>query len=108
MTLVSSTNSTRSRDSGTTRLARAVGPLVDSSNLPLYPKLHSYLRDSAVPVMAVWGRNDEIFGAAGALAFADDAVDAEIHLLDGGHFLLESAVGEVAGLIRNFLGKHSW
>ncbi len=61
-----------------------------ATNLPLYPRLHAYLRDSAVPLLAVWGRNDEIFGPEGALAFADDATGAEICLLDGGHFLLES------------------
>jgi tetratricopeptide (TPR) repeat protein len=58
-----------------------------------------------VPVLAVWGRGDEIFGPAGAQAFADDAHDAEIHLLDGGHFLLETAADEVAALIRDFLAR---
>lgn len=76
-----------------------------ANNLPLYPKLHAYLRDSHVPLLAVWGRNDEIFGPEGALAFADDAPDAEIHLLDGGHFLLESHLDTAAGYIRGFLGS---
>ncbi len=76
-----------------------------ATNLPLYPKLHAYLRDSRVPVLAVWGRNDEIFGPDGARAFADDASDAEIHLLDGGHFLLESHLDTAAGYIRGFLGR---
>ncbi len=76
-----------------------------ASNLPLYPKLHSYLRGSGVPRMAVWGRNDEIFGPAGALAFADDAHDAEIHLVDGGHFLLESHLDTAAAYVRGFLGR---
>ena len=75
------------------------------TNPPLYPRLHEYLRDSRVPVLAVWGRGDAIFGPEGAEAFAQDAHDPEIHLLDGGHFLLESAVDEVAGLIRDFLGR---
>jgi pimeloyl-ACP methyl ester carboxylesterase len=74
-----------------------------ATNLPLYPKLHAYLRDSQVPLLAVWGRNDQIFGPAGALAFAEDAPAAEIHLLDGGHFLLESQLDTAAGSIRRFL-----
>jgi pimeloyl-ACP methyl ester carboxylesterase len=53
--------------------------------------------------LAVWGRGDEIFGPAGAQAFADDLPDAQIHLLDGGHFLLESALDDVTRLIRPFL-----
>jgi pimeloyl-ACP methyl ester carboxylesterase len=76
-----------------------------ATNPPLYPRLHEYLRSSAVPVLAVWGQGDEIFGPDGARAFAADAVDPEIHLLEGGHFLLESAGDEVAALIRDFLGR---
>ncbi|HSS08435.1 MAG TPA: alpha/beta fold hydrolase, partial [Acidimicrobiales bacterium] len=76
-----------------------------ATNLPLYSKLHAYLRDSGVPLMAVWGRNDEIFGPAGALAFSDDVADAEIHLLDGGHFLLESHLDTTVGDVRGFLGR---
>jgi pimeloyl-ACP methyl ester carboxylesterase len=71
----------------------------------MYPLVHEYFRSSRVPLLAVWGRGDEIFGPAGAEAFADDLPDAEIHLLDGGHFLLESALDEVTGLIRAFLTK---
>jgi pimeloyl-ACP methyl ester carboxylesterase len=76
-----------------------------ATNPPLYPRLHAYLRDSRVPLQAVWGRNDEIFGPEGALAFAEDAPDAEVHLLDGGHFLLESHLDAAAGYIRGFLGR---
>jgi pimeloyl-ACP methyl ester carboxylesterase len=76
-----------------------------ATNPPLYPALHEYLRASRVPVLAVWGKNDPIFAPEGAEAFARDAVDPEIHLLDGGHFLLESAGDEVADLIRTFLAK---
>lgn len=76
-----------------------------ATNPPLYPALHDYLRSSGVPVLAVWGKNDPIFAPAGATAFADDATDAEIHLLEGGHFLLESAGDEVAELISDFLGR---
>src|SRR5262249_36005931 len=60
---------------------------------------------SRVPVLAVWGRGDEIFAPEGASAFSGDAADAEIHLLDGGHFLLESAHAEVAELMRDFLAR---
>jgi pimeloyl-ACP methyl ester carboxylesterase len=76
-----------------------------ASNLPLYPKLHAWLRGSEVPVLAVWGRNDEIFRYEGALAFTQDAPRAEIHLLDGGHFLLESHLDAAATLIRGFLAR---
>jgi pimeloyl-ACP methyl ester carboxylesterase len=75
------------------------------SNVALYPEVQAYFRSSRVPLLAVWGKNDEIFGPAGAEAFARDLPDSEIHLLDGGHFLLESHLGEVAPLIRAFLAR---
>ena len=74
------------------------------TNLELYPLLHAYLRDRRPPVLAVWGRNDKIFGPAGAMAFREDVPDAEIHLRDGGHFLLESDFDTVATYSREFLG----
>jgi pimeloyl-ACP methyl ester carboxylesterase len=77
-----------------------------ATNPPLYPRLHEYFRESQVPLLAVWGRRDEIFGPDGARAFAADLPGAEIHLIEGGHFLLESALDEVATLIRSFLGRH--
>jgi pimeloyl-ACP methyl ester carboxylesterase len=76
-----------------------------ATNPPLYPSLHQYLHTSQVPLLAVWGRGDEIFGPAGAHAFATDLPAAQIHLLDGGHFLLESALDDVARLIRSFLAQ---
>ncbi|MCA2211300.1 alpha/beta fold hydrolase [Jidongwangia harbinensis] len=78
-----------------------------ATNPPLYPALHAWLRERQVPVLAVWGRHDPIFGPDGARAFARDTGNAEVHLLDGGHFLLESAGEEVAALIRTFLGRHA-
>lgn len=74
-----------------------------ASNPPLYPAVHEYFRESGVPLLAVWGRNDPIFGPHGAAAFKVDLPNAEIHLIDGGHFLLESALDEALPLIRAFL-----
>jgi pimeloyl-ACP methyl ester carboxylesterase len=76
-----------------------------STNRELYPKLHEYFRQSQVPLMAVWGKNDQIFIAPGATAFSRDLPKAEIHLLDGGHFLLESHIEEAGTLIRDFLSR---
>jgi pimeloyl-ACP methyl ester carboxylesterase len=76
------------------------------TNVELYPRVHEYFRTSQVPLLAVWGRNDEIFGPAGALAFGHDLPQAQIDLLDGGHFLLESRLDAVVALIRPFLANH--
>ncbi len=75
------------------------------TNIALYPSVQQYFRDSQVPLLAVWGAGDEIFGPDGAHAFAHDLPDAEIHLLDAGHFALESDLDTVSGYIRGFLGR---
>lgn len=74
-------------------------------NLDGYPKFQEYFRTHQPPVLVTWGRNDEIFGAAGAEAFTRDLPDAEIHLLDAGHFALETHGEEISGYIRDFMER---
>ncbi|GLZ75561.1 hydrolase [Actinorhabdospora filicis] len=75
------------------------------NNLDGYPAFQEYFRTHQPPTLVAWGRNDEIFGEAGARAYARDLPDAEIHLLDAGHFALETHGEEIAALIRAFLGR---
>jgi pimeloyl-ACP methyl ester carboxylesterase len=76
-----------------------------ASNVALYPKFQEYISTRRPPLLAVWGKNDPFFLAAGAAAFKRDNPDAEIHLLDAGHFALESQGAEIAAIIRDFLGR---
>ncbi len=75
------------------------------SNVALYPKFQEYIRTRRPPLLAVWGRNDPFFLPAGAEAFLRDHPQAEVHLLDAGHFALESRGPEIAEIIREFLGR---
>lgn len=77
-----------------------------ATNRELYPLFHEWLRESQVPVLAVWGRNDEIFSAAGAEAFRRDVPGAHIELIDGGHFLLESHLDDVVRVIREWRANY--
>ncbi|MFI5497112.1 alpha/beta fold hydrolase [Actinoplanes sp. NPDC051859] len=77
-----------------------------ATNPPLYPRVHDYFRATQVPLLAVWGRGDRIFAPAGAQAFTVDLHYAQVHLVDGGHFLLETALVDVADLMLRFLGQH--
>ncbi|MFD1534880.1 alpha/beta hydrolase, partial [Pseudonocardia aurantiaca] len=74
-------------------------------NLPGYPEFQEYFRKHQPPTLITWGKNDEIFGADGARAYERDLPEAEIHLLDAGHFALESHGPEIARLILEFLGR---
>ncbi|GAA3478236.1 alpha/beta fold hydrolase [Streptomyces yanii] len=73
------------------------------TNVDLYPAVHQYFRTSQVPLLAVWGANDEIFGPEGANAFQRDLPKAEIHLIESGHFALESHLETITQHIRDFL-----
>ena len=76
------------------------------SNPPLYPKWQAYFRKYQPPMLIVWGKNDQIFPAAGAKPYKRDLKTLHYHLLDAGHFALESNGDEIAGLMKEFLGKH--
>jgi pimeloyl-ACP methyl ester carboxylesterase len=75
-------------------------------NLDGYPAFQQYFRDRRPPVLIVWGKNDEIFSPAGAEAYLKDLPDAELNILDTGHFALEEDGDLIAEKIRNFLGRH--
>jgi pimeloyl-ACP methyl ester carboxylesterase len=76
------------------------------SNPPLYPTWQSYFRTHQPPMLIAWGTHDQIFPAAGAEPYKRDLKTLEYHLLDAGHFALETNVDEIAGLMRDFLGRH--
>lgn len=76
------------------------------SNPPLYPQWQEYFRKYQPPALIVWGRNDLIFPAAGAGPYRRDLKTVEFHLLDAGHFALESDGDLIARLMRDFLGRH--
>jgi len=58
------------------------------------------------PTLITWGANDEIFGLAGAEAYKRDLPNAEVHLLDTGHFALEEELEFIAHTMRRFLNDN--
>jgi pimeloyl-ACP methyl ester carboxylesterase len=78
-----------------------------TSNVALYDAWHEYFRKHQPPTLIVWGRNDPFFTVPGAQAFLLDLPNAELHLIEGGHFLLEEHSELVASKIIGFVGKAS-
>ena len=74
-----------------------------ASNVKLYPKFQEYFRKSKPPLLAIWGKNDPFFLPAGAEAFRKDLPNADIRLLDTGHFAVETHVVEIATAMQEFL-----
>jgi pimeloyl-ACP methyl ester carboxylesterase len=77
------------------------------TNVASYAAWQAWLREHKPSTLVVWGRNDPSFIAPGAEAFHRDLPEAEIHLLDAGHFALDEKNDEVAGLVLAFLAKLS-
>lgn len=75
------------------------------SNLARYPEFQAFFRTHRPPTLVVWGKYDPFFTVAGARAYRRDLPEAEIHVLDAGHFALETHGPEVAVLIREFLRR---
>ncbi|KAK8213531.1 hypothetical protein M8818_002833 [Zalaria obscura] len=73
------------------------------NNVALYPEVHTWFRETGVPLLALWGKNDVIFVPQGAEAFKKDLPNAVIHFLDAGHFAVETHTEEVATKVLQFL-----
>jgi pimeloyl-ACP methyl ester carboxylesterase len=76
------------------------------TNVPLYPQFQAYFQKHQPPTLIVWGKNDTIFPPEGAAPYKRDLPNAETHLLDTGHFALETHGEEIASRIETFLSRH--
>jgi pimeloyl-ACP methyl ester carboxylesterase len=75
------------------------------NNVKLYPRWHEYLRSYQPPALLPWGQNDRFFPPEGARAYLHDLPEAELHLLDSGHFATATHHIEIAELIADFLDR---
>lgn len=75
------------------------------TNVEQYPQWQELFRTFQTPTLVVWGQNDHIFPADGAHPYRRDLENIEFHLLDGGHFVLESHGDFIAEEIRDFLKR---
>lgn len=73
------------------------------TNPPKYPAWQEYFRTCRPRALITWGRNDPFFTEAGARAYLRDLPDAELHLLDTGHFALEDHGNEIARHVKAFI-----
>jgi pimeloyl-ACP methyl ester carboxylesterase len=74
-------------------------------NLEWFPRYQAYLREYHPPTLIAWGPQDGYMPEGSARAYLRDLPHAELHLLDGGHWLLETNLDEVVALTRDFLGR---
>jgi pimeloyl-ACP methyl ester carboxylesterase len=72
----------------------------------LYAAFQKFFRDVQPPTLAIWGKNDPFFIPPGAEAYKRDIPGAEVHLLDTGHFALETHLEQITEAMRDFLERH--
>lgn len=75
------------------------------TNVAAYPSWQAWLKRHHPHLLVLWGKYDPSFALAEAQAYLRDVPDAEVHVLEAGHFALDEKVDEAASLIRGFLAK---
>jgi len=73
------------------------------TNVEAYPQWQAWMRKTQPPLLVVWGKYDLSFDLSEPAAYGRDVPSAQIHVLDGGHFALDTAADEIADLMRDFV-----
>lgn len=76
------------------------------TNVASYPAWQAWMRNHPRPTLVLWGRYDPSFLVPGAEGYRRDRPEAELHILEAGHFALDEATDAVARLTRDFLARH--
>jgi pimeloyl-ACP methyl ester carboxylesterase len=74
-------------------------------NLEWFPRYQAYLREHQPPTLIVWGPQDGYMPEPSARAYLRDLPKAKLHLLDAGHWALETNLDEIVALMRDFLNE---
>jgi len=73
------------------------------TNVESYPKWQAWMREHQPRLLVVWGKYDLSFDPSEPEAYRRDVPKAEVHVLDAGHFALDTAADEIAALVRAFI-----
>jgi pimeloyl-ACP methyl ester carboxylesterase len=71
-----------------------------------FEAIAAFLAEKQPPAVMVWGRHDAFFDLAETISWMQDLPRMEAHVLDGGHFLLETHAGPVAEILRRFIERN--
>lgn len=74
------------------------------TNVEAYRTWQAWMRERQPHLMVIWGRYDLSFDLSEPEAYRRDVPNAHIHILDAGHFALDTAADQIATLIRSFIG----
>jgi pimeloyl-ACP methyl ester carboxylesterase len=74
------------------------------TNVEAYPKWQAWMRKRQPRLLVIWGKYDPSFDISEPEAYRRDVTDAQVHILDAGHFALDTTADEIAALVRGFVG----
>jgi pimeloyl-ACP methyl ester carboxylesterase len=75
------------------------------TNVDAYPKWQAWMREQQPRLLVIWGKYDLSFELSEPEAYRRDVPNAQVHVLDAGHFALDTAADEIAELVRGFVGS---
>jgi pimeloyl-ACP methyl ester carboxylesterase len=73
------------------------------TNVDSYPKWQAWMRQVQPRLLVLWGKYDPSFELSEAQAYRRDVPGARVHVLDAGHFALDTVAEEIASLVREFM-----
>jgi len=73
------------------------------TNVESYPKWQAWMRERKPRLLVLWGKYEMSFDPSEPESYRRDVPAAEVHLVDGGHFALDTAADEIAGYLRGFV-----
>lgn len=75
------------------------------TNVEAYPKWQAWMQRTQPRLLVLWGKYDLSFELSEPEAYRGDVPKAEVHVLEAGHFALDTAADEIADPTRGFMGK---
>ena len=73
------------------------------TNVDSYPKWQNWMRERQPRLLVIWGKYEMSFDPSEPESYRKDVPKAEVHIVDGGHFALDTAADEVASLVLGFM-----
>ncbi len=73
------------------------------TNVAAYPKWQACMHKTQPRLLVLWGKHDLSFDLGEPNRYRQDVPSAKIHVLDAGHFALDTKADEIAGLVRAFM-----
>jgi pimeloyl-ACP methyl ester carboxylesterase len=73
------------------------------TNVENYPKWQAWMQQKQPRLLVIWGKYEASFDRSEPEAYRRDVPQAEVHIVDGGHFALDTAADEIAALIGQFM-----